>query len=210
MEQTCFFLPHDGVKLSELAQFLGADLADPKHADVMIKSVSPVSRAKAGDLCYVISKRSKDELVTCEASAVLCSSALQSIVPAHVPVLVSKNAHAAFAMAGGLLYPTALQPLTLMSDGSGVSDRAAVDPTAKLESNVAVEPFAAIGAHAEIGEGTRIGAGAIIGPGVKIGRNCSIAAGASVLCALVGNGVIIHPVRVSARTASAMRLDRAE
>jgi UDP-3-O-[3-hydroxymyristoyl] glucosamine N-acyltransferase len=192
MEQTGFFLPHDGVKLWELAQYLGAELADPKHADVLIHSVSPVSRAKPGDLCYVISKRSKDELATCEASAVLCSAALQSIVPPHVPVLVSRNAHAAFAMAGGLLYPKALQPLTLMSDGSGVSDRAAVDPTARLENNVAVEPFAAIGAHAEIGEGTRIGAGAIIGPGVKIGRNCSIAAGASVLCALVGNGVIIH------------------
>ncbi len=30
------------------------------------------------------------------------------------------------------------------------------------------------------------------GLNVKIGRNCTIAAGASVLCALVGNGVIIH------------------
>jgi UDP-3-O-[3-hydroxymyristoyl] glucosamine N-acyltransferase len=38
----------------------------------------------------------------------------------------------------------------------------------------------------------RASARRVIGPGVKIGRNCSIAAGASVLCALVGNGVIIH------------------
>lgn len=192
MEQTGFFLPHDGVKLSELAQFLGAELADPKQADVVIRSVAPVSRAKAGDICYIISKRSRDELATCEASAVICSAGLQSIIPSHIPVLLSKNAHAAFAMAGGFLYPTALQPLTLRSDDAGVSDRAAIDPTAKLEANVAIEPFAAIGAHVEIGEGTRIGAGAVIGPGVKIGRNCSIAAGASVLCALVGNHVIIH------------------
>ncbi len=192
MEQTGFFLPHDGVKLSELAQFLGAELANPKQADVVIRSVAPVSRAKAGDICYIISKRSRDELATCEASAVICSAGLQSIIPSHIPVLLSKNAHAAFAMAGGFLYPTALQPLTLRSDDAGVSDRAAVDPTAKLEANVAIEPFAAIGAHVEIGEGTRIGAGAVIGPGVKIGRNCSIAAGASVLCALVGNHVIIH------------------
>ncbi|OCJ03792.1 UDP-3-O-(3-hydroxymyristoyl)glucosamine N-acyltransferase [Rhizobium sp. AC44/96] len=192
MEQTGFFLPHDGVKLSELAQFLGAELADLKQADVVIRSVAPVSRAKTGDICYIISKRSRDELATCEASAVICSAGLQSIIPSHIPVLLSKNAHAAFAMAGGFLYPTALQPLTLRSDDAGVSDRAAVDPTAKLEANVAIEPFAAIGAHVEIGEGTRIGAGAVIGPGVKIGRNCSIAAGASVLCALVGNHVIIH------------------
>lgn len=192
MEQTGFFLPHDGVKLSELAQYLGAELADPKHADVVIRSVSPVSRAKAGDLCYIISKRSRDELVSCEASAVICSAALQPIVPAHIPVLISKNAHAAFAMAGGFLFHKALKPLPNLSDLSGVSDRAFVDSTAKLEGKVVVEPFAVVGANAEIGEGTIIGAGAVIGPDVKIGRNCSIAAGASVLCALVGNGVIIH------------------
>ncbi len=192
MEQTCFFLPHDGVKLSELAQYLGAELADPKNADIVIHSVAPVSRAKEGDVCYVISKKSKDELASCQASAVICSAGLQSIVPSHIAVLVSKNAHAAFAMAGGFLYPKALQPLPALSQPAGMSDRAAIDPTAKLEKNVAVEPFAVVGADAEIGEGTRIGAGAIIGPGVKIGRNCSIAAGSSVLCALVGNGVIIH------------------
>ncbi|MGO7755657.1 hypothetical protein ACC708_36055, partial [Rhizobium ruizarguesonis] len=55
-----------------------------------------------------------------------------------------------------------------------------------------VEPMAVIGAHAEIGEGTRIGSQSIIGPNVKIGRDFSIAAGASILCALLGNGVIIH------------------
>lgn len=192
MEQTGFFLPHDGVKLSELAQYLGADLADPKNADVIIRSVSPVSRAKAGDLCYIMSKKSKDELATCDASAVLCSAGLQSLVPPHIPVLITKNAHAAFAMAGGYLYPKALRPEALLSGEAGISDRAVVDPTARFEHNVSVEPLAIIGANAEIGEGTRIGAGAVIGPNVKIGRNCTIAAGASVLCALVGNGVIIH------------------
>ena len=33
----------------------------------------------------------------------------------------------------------------------------------------------------------------MIGPGVTIGRNCVIGAGASVLCALIGDRVIIHP-----------------
>ncbi|KQV81365.1 UDP-3-O-(3-hydroxymyristoyl)glucosamine N-acyltransferase [Rhizobium sp. Root1220] len=192
MEQSNFFLPHDGVKLSELAQYLGAELPDPNDADVVIRSVSPVSRAKRGDLCYVMSKKSKDELATCEASAVLCSVGLRSIVPAHLAVIVSKNPHAAFAQAGGFLYPKALRPLATFSGVYGISDRAAVDASARLERNVTVEPLAVVGAHAEIGEGTCIGAGAVIGPGVKIGRNCSIAAGASVLCALVGNGVIIH------------------
>jgi UDP-3-O-[3-hydroxymyristoyl] glucosamine N-acyltransferase len=49
-----------------------------------------------------------------------------------------------------------------------------------------------IGAGAEIGAGSRIGPGAIIGENVKIGRGCTIAGGASILCALIGNNVIIH------------------
>jgi UDP-3-O-[3-hydroxymyristoyl] glucosamine N-acyltransferase len=192
MEHNSFFLPHDGVKLSELAQYLGAELANPDSADVIIRSVAPVNRAKTGDICYILSRRNRDELVTCEASAVLCDPAIQSVVPPHLHVLLSKNPHAAFAMAGGLLYPAALQPLAVMSAGPDIAAGAVVDPTAKLEQGVIVEPLAVIGANAEIGEGTRIGAGAIIGAGVKIGRNCSIAAGATVICALLGNGVIIH------------------
>jgi UDP-3-O-[3-hydroxymyristoyl] glucosamine N-acyltransferase len=192
MEQNTFFLPRDGVKLSELAQYLGAELADATQGDVIIRSVAPVSRAKAGDLCYVISRKSRSELETCEASAVLCEPALRSAIPEHLPVMIAKNAHAAFAMAGGYLHPDALQPLPTTSDKALIAESAFVDPTAKLESGVVVEPLAIIGANVEIGAGTRIGAGALIGPGVKIGRNCSIAGGSSVICALLGNHVIIH------------------
>jgi UDP-3-O-[3-hydroxymyristoyl] glucosamine N-acyltransferase len=191
MEQNSFFKPRDGVTLSELAQYLGAELPDASKADVIIRSVAPVNRAQAGDLCYVISRKSKAELETCEASAVLCDPALLSAIPPHIPALVSKNPHAAFAMAGGYLHPSALQPLPAMSDDA-TGTGAVIDPTAKLEAGVVVEPLAIIGANVEIGAGTRIGAGAIIGQGVKIGRNCSIASGASVLCAFLGNHVIIH------------------
>ena len=192
MEQNSFFKPRDGVTLSELAQYLGAELPDSSKADVIIRSVAPVNRAKAGDLCYVISRKSKAELETCEASAVLCDPALLSAIPPHIPALVSKSPHAAFAMAGGYLHPSALQPLPLTSEETSIGTGAVIDPTARLEAGVVVEPLAIIGANAEIGAGTRIGAGAIIGQGVKIGRNCSIAGGASVLCAFLGNHVIIH------------------
>ena len=56
-----------------------------------------------------------------------------------------------------------------------------------------VDPLAVIGPRAEIGAGTLIGAGAVIGPDVRIGRNCAIGAGATMLHALIGDRVIIHP-----------------
>ncbi|PDT29832.1 UDP-3-O-(3-hydroxymyristoyl)glucosamine N-acyltransferase [Rhizobium sp. L9] len=191
MEQNVFFLPHEGLRLAELAEFLGAELANSDHANVIVKSVAPISRARAGDVCYILSRRNREEFATCEASAVICDKALADLVPPHLPVIFSSNPHAAFAMAGGLFYPAALRPVALSGE-SEIAPSAVIDPSAKLEKGVIVEPLAVIGPHAEIGAGTRIGANSVIGPNVKIGRDCSIAAGASILCALIGNGVIIH------------------
>ena len=192
MEQNTFFPPHEGVRLIELAQFLGAELGNSAHGDVIIRSVSPIARAQAGDICYILSRRNRDEFLSCEASAVICDKALAELVPPHIPVVISSNPHAAFAMAGGFLYPAALKPVTFSSGEAEIAPSAIVDPTARLEKGVIVEPMVIIGPGAEIGEGTRIGAQSIIGPNVKIGRNGSIATGASILCALIGNGVIIH------------------
>ena len=81
MEQNTFFLPHEGVKLVELAQFLGAELANSAHGDVIVRSVSPIARAQAGDICYILSRRNLDEFSTCSASAVICDKAMVGFVP---------------------------------------------------------------------------------------------------------------------------------
>lgn len=193
MEHTWFFPPHDGIRLGDLADALGAELADSVHADRVVRSVSPVNRAKDGDLCYILSRKFRAELETSEATAILCDRALVSLIPAHIAVLVSKRPHTDFARAGELLYPSAMRPEATTSATASISPAAYVDPAARLEPGVTVEPMAVIGAGAEIGEGSHIGAGAIIGANVKIGRDCTIAAGATVQCALVGNNVIIHP-----------------
>ncbi|UDF29488.1 UNVERIFIED_ORG: UDP-3-O-(3-hydroxymyristoyl)glucosamine N-acyltransferase [Roseateles sp. XES5] len=191
MEHNWFFLPHDGMRLGDLAVALGAELADAAHADRIVRSVSPVNRAKDGDLCYMLSRKMRAELETSEATAILCDPALASLVPAHISVLLIKRPHTAFAIAGALLHPSAMRPEP-MTSAAGTSG-AFIDPQARLEPGVIVEPMAVVGKGAEIGEGTHIGPGAVIGAGVRIGRNCTIAAGATIQCALIGNNVIIHP-----------------
>lgn len=193
MEHTRFFPPHDGLRLGDLANALGAELADAAHADRVVRSVSPVNRAKEGDLCYILSRKFRAELETSEAAAILCDRALVSLIPAHIAVLVSKRPHTDFARAGELLYPSAMRPEAITSATASISPAAYVDPAARLEPGVTVEPMAVIGAGAEIGEGSHIGAGAIIGANVKIGRDCTVAAGAAIQYALIGNNVIIHP-----------------
>lgn len=193
MEHNWFFPPHDGIRLGDLASRLGAELLDDNAASRIVRNVSPVYRAKEGDLCYMLSRKSKGELDTCQATAILCDRALADLVPSHVAVLLTSKAHMAFALAGEILQPAAMRPAPATSDSSGISAMAYVDPTARLEAGVTVEPMAVIGANAEIGEGTRIGPGVIIGTGVKVGRDCTISAGVKLQCALVGNRVILHP-----------------
>lgn len=192
MELNAFFPPHDGISLRELATRLGVELLDDTVSEKRIFSVAPVARAREGDVCYLLSRKGREELTTCNASAILCDEAIRSIIPDHIPVLLTPTPHTAFARAGALLHPAALRPSAVVSPGSGVHPAAFVDDTAVLEPGVEIEPMAVVGARATIGAGTRIGAGAVIGADVQVGRNCSIAAGATVIAALIGNDVIIH------------------
>ncbi|MFN3501134.1 MAG: UDP-3-O-(3-hydroxymyristoyl)glucosamine N-acyltransferase, partial [Allorhizobium sp.] len=192
MDHNHFFPPHAGVTLAALAAKTGAELQNESQGERIVRSVSPVSRAKEGDVCYILSRRNKEELATCQAAAIFCEKPLLSLIPDHIPVLLAKSAQTAFALAGAILHPTGLKPIRMTTEPARISPAAYVDPTAKLEDGVEVEPMAVIGADVEIGSGTRIGPGAVIGPGVRIGRDCVIAGGATIQVALVGNNVIIH------------------
>ncbi|EKF57129.1 UDP-3-O-[3-hydroxymyristoyl] glucosamine N-acyltransferase [Agrobacterium albertimagni AOL15] len=192
MDHNHFFPPHAGVTLAALAAQTGAELQDESQGGRIVRSVSPVSRAKEGDVCYILSRRNKEELATCQAAAIFCEKPLLSLIPDHIPVLLAKSAQTAFALAGAILHPTGLKPIRMTTEPARISPAAYVDATAKLEDGVEVEPMAVIGADVEIGSGTRIGPGAVIGPGVRIGRDCVIAGGATIQVALVGNNVIIH------------------
>jgi UDP-3-O-[3-hydroxymyristoyl] glucosamine N-acyltransferase len=191
MTQSDFFPPHKGLRLDELAAALGLRLRDDNAGSQVVRAVAPVYRAKVGDLCYILSRRSRAEFETSEATAIICAEELAPMVPEGIAVLLSAQPHTDFARAGALLHPDAMQPQATV-EGNGVHPAAWVDPTAVLEAGVTVEPMAVVGAHARIGSGTRIGAGAVIGAHVRIGRDCAIASGASVICAYLGNGVIIY------------------
>lgn len=186
-----FFPPHEGVRLAEFAASLNLRLSDSDAADRLVRAVAPIYRGVEGDICYILNRKNRAELETCNATAIICTEELAKLIPARLTVLIAANPHVAFARAGAMLHPQAMKPAANVAV-EGVSPQAIVHPTAKLEPDVIVEPFAIIGEHACVGGGTRVGAGAIIGAHVKIGRDCSIGAQASLLCTYVGNDVIIH------------------
>ncbi len=177
----------------ELAAHLGAELADNAFADKIVKSVSPVYRAGEGDVCYILSRKNRDELadLPCDRHHLRCVDAVDhpGAYPCnHLLQAACRLRDGRRAAASGR-HAAGDRDIGRKRYLAGCLRRSDVP---NWKHDVVVEPMAVIGANAEIGEGTRIGAGAVIGANVKIGRDCTIAAGASVLCALVGNGVIIH------------------
>ena len=98
----------------------------------------------------------------------------------------------AFVTVARTLFADALRPSSLF-EAKGVAAGAYVHPTARLENGVTIDPAAVIGPRAEIGAGTVINAGAVIGPGVRIGRDCAIGPHVSIIHALIGDRVIVHP-----------------
>ena len=145
-----------------------------------------------GDLSFLENRKYLGELATTRAGVCLLAPQFEATAPAALAVLTTDEPYRAFIAVARALFPAALRPSSLFA-ASGRAAGAQIHPSARLESGVTVDPLAVIGPRAEIGAGTLVAAGAVIGPGVCIGRDCAIGAGASVLHALIGDRVIIHP-----------------
>src|SRR5690606_20431158 len=111
---------------------------------------------------------------------------------AGMALLLSQDPYRAYVTVARALFESELRPRSSFG-ARGVDPGASVHSEARLEDGVIADPGAVVGPGAEIGSGTVIGANAVIGAEVRIGRDCSIGPGATILNALVGDRVTIHP-----------------
>lgn len=192
MAEPSFFVPPQPLTLSEIAVLAGADLPSGADGSKVVRDASALETAGPDDLAYMDNPKYVDALSSTEAGACLVSSRFANRVPAGTVAIVTPQPYEAFAKALARLYADAMKPGSSFG-AVGVSPGAFVHPAARLESGVTVDPGAVIGPHAEIGAGTVIGAQAVLGPNVRVGRDCSIGASVTLLNALVGNRVILHP-----------------
>jgi UDP-3-O-[3-hydroxymyristoyl] glucosamine N-acyltransferase len=160
--------------------------------DRRIGNIAPLDTARASDISFLDNKKYLGQLAVTRAGACLLKPHFEDAAPDALAVLVTAEPYRAFVAVARALFPGALRPSSLFG-GSGRAPSAQVHASARIEAGVTIDPLAVIGPGAEIGAGTLIAAGAVIGPGVAIGRDCAIGAGATVLCALIGDRVIIHP-----------------
>ena len=192
MARIRFFPSISAPSLAEVASWCGATLASDAEAGRVIRDVAALDRAALGDLTFLDNPRYLEAFRETHATAALVAPRYASATPATCVALVAPDPYRAMALVMARLYPSAVKPGSVFGE-STISPAASVHPSARLESGVIVDPGAVIGRGAEIGAGTIVGANAVIGPEVRIGRDGSVGALSTILAALIGDRVIIHP-----------------
>ena len=192
MSDPLFFRRPSGLSLREIAALTRASPRPGAPLDRRVNDVAPLDRAGPEDLAFLDSPRYVDELAATDAGICLVPERFAERAPPHVAVLIAAQPYRAFVEVMRALYPDAVRPSSLF-EASGAAQGAHVHPSARLEKAVSIDPGAVVGPRAEIGAGTLLQAGAVIGPEVRIGRDCSIGAGCSLMHALLGDNVIVHP-----------------
>ena len=187
-----------------VAQWTGGRPQRGRRRRRIVRDVAALDEAGPDDLAFLDNPRYLDDFKATRAAAVLVAPRYAAEAPAGCAALTTAQPYRAMAAVMARLYPQAVRPRSTFGE-VGVSPAASVHSTARLEPGVIVDPGAVIGPGAEIGARAVIGANAVIGPQVRIGRDSVVGALASIVCALVGDRVIILPARASARTASASR-----
>jgi UDP-3-O-[3-hydroxymyristoyl] glucosamine N-acyltransferase len=192
MTEAFFFQRRSGLSLREIATLAGAEPRRGAELDRRIVGIAALDRAAPGDLCFLDSAKFAGQASICEAGACLTTERLAHLLPERVSVLCVRAPYRAFVDVSRTLFPDALRPSSLF-EAAGVTAGALVHPTARLENGVTIDPGAVVGPRAEIGAATLIGAGTVVGPNVHIGRDCAIGPGVSIIHALLGDRVIVHP-----------------
>jgi UDP-3-O-[3-hydroxymyristoyl] glucosamine N-acyltransferase len=189
MGEPVFLRASQGLTIDEIARLTGATLS--VSGERRLNGIAALDTASPNDLTFLEHARHGAAARLTRSGACLTTAALAAELPAEVVPLIVAEPYRAFVEAARALFPGSLRPSSLAEAGS--VEGAHIDPAARLEPSVTVDPGAVIAAGAEIGSGTAIGANAVIGPEVRIGRDCSIGAGCTVMNALIGDRVILHP-----------------
>jgi UDP-3-O-[3-hydroxymyristoyl] glucosamine N-acyltransferase len=192
MTEPLFFRRPSGFTAAEIATLAGAVIEPGTDVSRRIDNVAALDRAGPTDLAYFDNRKLADQFRNTSAGICLVPPSATERPSASVLLVVAKHPYRAFVDIARALFPESLRPSSLF-DSARTPSGTWIHPTARLESNILIDPGAVVGPGAEIGAGTVIGANAVIGAQVRIGRDCAIGAAATVLHALIGDRVVIHP-----------------
>ena len=189
---TGFVKPNCQLTVAEIAALTHAKLRDGDPADRRIGNIAPLDSAGPFDISFLDNSKYLDAFANTRAGACLIAPRFAASAPRGPALLETPHPYPAFVAVTRKLFSEMLRPSSLFAT-KGRAASAQVHPTARLEAGVTVDPLAVVGPRAEIGAGTVIGARTVIGPDVCVGRDCAIGSGTTIMHALIGDLVIVHP-----------------
>lgn len=179
-----FYSANGPFSLAELIAELDVELPDAKFADEQIMSAATLSLSKPGQICFLDSKRHRNQVDTAMATACFVTDKLAEFIGAkHIIPLISNSPRAHFGRVLGKLVSQI--ELTDSTDDIKVAKSAKVHPTVILGKGALIDDEAVIAPYAIIGSGVHVGARTFIGAHTSIecsviGSDCKIKSGAMI------------------------------
>ncbi len=171
------------MKLSELVNQLGCELAGGGDGNIEITGVAGMEYAGPAELTFLANQKYAHKVKHSRAAAILVSEPVRD---SPVRSVVSKNPYLDFARALALFY----QP---PKPAPGIHPLAFVAPSANIGENASIAPFAYVGERVTIGRNAVLHPHVVIYEGAEIGDDFLAHAHASVreFCR-IGNRVILQ------------------
>lgn len=192
MSKHGFFQSATSLTVADCIAICGASAQGSPDLTHIVRDIAPIELAGPEDVSFVADRKFAAALETARAGVVLTTARFAPRAAEGVAVLVCDKPYEAFIRIAHRLYPQSLRPTSLYG-ATGIAPHATVHPSATLGNGVTVDPGAMIGPGAEIGPGALIGPNAVIGPKVRIGSDCAIGGNVTIVNAVLGDRVIIHP-----------------
>ena len=173
------------IAAKEIARMLGGTLEG--DGEVLVSKPGKIEQGGPGTLTFLANPRYEQYAYTTPAAAVLVPrdfSPTQQVAAAALIRVddVYNSLRILMEQFGGQ-----------MQNGTGVSDKAFIHPTAVLDETVSVGMFSVVEEGATIAGGTQIHAQVFLGKNVSVGKNCVIYPGVKIYhdC-VIGDNCILH------------------
>ncbi len=171
------FFDHLGpLSLGELLTNITHDCPINGYFDISVSNAANLADSESGDISFIDNRRHLNALETAKASACFTTDRLApKLTEKNITPLIVKSPKAAFGRVINKLFSQIISN----------------DILPQIAETAKIHPSAVIGSGVIIGENVIIGPNVVIGTGVVIGAASQIMNGASIECAILGEGCFI-------------------
>ncbi|MCF6169774.1 MAG: UDP-3-O-(3-hydroxymyristoyl)glucosamine N-acyltransferase [Bacteroidales bacterium] len=156
------------------------------NAEIVVSSLSKIEEGKPGTLSFLANPKYTSHIYHTQASIVIVNKDFVATEKINATLIRVGDPYSAFADLLEMYQQSKGKP-------SGISVKAAIDPTAVVGKDVYIGDFVSVGEYAVIGDGCFLYPNTAVGRHCKVGENTTLYAGVKVYddC-IIGNKCTLH------------------